>query len=538
MRRKLLAVMLACALVCAGATVVAGPASAAAGDPFGNFETLVRYPGGLRLSGWALDPDVSSPPVDVHVYIDGGWGGAYTANTSRPDVGAANPGKGDNHGFNFTIAYTTSGPHDVCVYAINRPGTPGGNPLLGCRSITVNNNPEGNLDSVSPEPGGLRAQGWAIDPDKAGAINVHIYVDGVIKANVTANVSRPDVGAAYPGWGNNHGYSVFIPDTVGGTKPVKAFGINFGAGTTNAQVGPTRNIEIRTNPQGVIVGTPTQEFGGMRVRGWAIDPSTSAAIDVQIRRYTSPTAFTVVHTGTADAASPAVSSSWTDWGPNHGFDVTIPGVTVAGTTKICAVGINVGSGSNSEFSTCPTPVMGNIATLAVTAPTPSQGLWGTTTLSASVSAGDVDTVEFVVDGNVVASGAGTPYSAEWDTTTVADGAHTILARAKKSGSVVGESAPVTFTVTNAIAISLTGPDEGDATYGTLLLEAAPTAGVSSVEFLVDGNVVGSDTSAPFELEWDSATVGDGFHAVTARAVRDGTPVATADAVTVDVWNCQ
>jgi hypothetical protein len=359
----------------------------------------------------------------------------------------------------------------------------------------------------------------------------------VYQTAAVANTSRPDVGAAYPEYGNNHGYSVFIADTTAGTRAVTTFGINTGPGTTNPQLG-AGNVSVTVNPSGAIVGTPTQEFGGMRVRGWAVDPSTASAIDVQIRRYTSPSVFTVVHTVTANAASPSVGSGWSAWGANHGFDVVIPGVTVAGTTKICAVGVNVGTGANTEFSTCPTPVMGNIATVAITAPTGSQDLWGTTNLTASVSAGSVDTIEFVVDGNVVASDAGAPYSASWNTAGVADGSHSIIARAKKSGVVVGESTPVSFTITNAISITLTAPNPGEATYGTLLLQATPTAGVSSVEFLVDGNVVGSDNSGPFDYEWDSTTVTDGFHTVTARAVRSGTTAATSSGAVLDVWNCQ
>ena len=451
MRRRFVAVLVACVVVCAGAVVTAGPAAALDSNPTGNFESVVRVPGGLRLSGWAFDFPDTTAAIDVHVYVNGNWGGAYPANVSRPDVGAAFPGAGNNHGFDFVVPYSTAGPADVCVYGINKAGA-GGNRLVGCRWIYVSNVPEGNLDSVTREPGGFRAVGWALDPDKAGSINVHVYVDGVIEANVTANVSRPDVGAAYPEWGNNHGYSVFIADTVAGTKPVQAFGINFGAGSSNPQVGPTRNIEILTNPQGAIVGTPTQEFGGMRVRGWAIDPSTAAPIEVRVRRYTTASDFTTVWIGTANAASPSVGSGWSAWGANHGFDVTIPGVTVAGTTKICVVGVNVGSGANALFSTCPTPVMGNIASLSVTAPGVSQDVWGSPPLSATVSAGTVDAVEFVVNGNVVGSDTTSPYSVAWDTTTVADGAHSVLARAKNNGVVVGESAPVVFSVTNAISI--------------------------------------------------------------------------------------
>ena len=50
--------------------------------PVGNFESATRSPGSVRLTGWAIDPDTADPAT-VHVYVDGGWGGAYTASGDR-----------------------------------------------------------------------------------------------------------------------------------------------------------------------------------------------------------------------------------------------------------------------------------------------------------------------------------------------------------------------------------------------------------------------------------------------------------------------
>ena len=58
------------------------------------------------------------------------------ADLSRPDVGAANPGAGDNHGFNTTITGLSPGPHTLYAYAINAAGS-GANPLLRALQVTV-----------------------------------------------------------------------------------------------------------------------------------------------------------------------------------------------------------------------------------------------------------------------------------------------------------------------------------------------------------------------------------------------------------------
>ncbi|MGW1809246.1 hypothetical protein [Streptomyces sp. NPDC002078] len=89
----------------------------------------------ITVRGWAIDPDTTSPII-VHTYIDGALAGATTANTSRPDVGAAHPGFGDNHGY-YAEYPAGVGRHIVCTYAINT-GTGDGNPELSdCRTVEI-----------------------------------------------------------------------------------------------------------------------------------------------------------------------------------------------------------------------------------------------------------------------------------------------------------------------------------------------------------------------------------------------------------------
>jgi hypothetical protein len=60
--------------------------------------------------------------------------------------------------------------------------------------------------------------------------------------------------------------------------------------------------------------------------------------------------------------------------------------------------------------------------------------------------------------------------------------------------------------------------------------------VTSVEFLVDGASVGTANADPFTVDWDSSTVSDGDHTVTARATDDTDRVVTSDPVTITVTN--
>jgi mono/diheme cytochrome c family protein len=73
---------------------------------------------------------------------------------------------------------------------------------------------------------------------------------------------------------------------------------------------------------------------------------------------------------------------------------------------------------------------------------------------------------------------------------------------------------------------------------TVRLSATPTAsaGVSRVEFLVDGTVIANLTAAPYETQWDTSTIPDGAHTVTARVTDAANAVATSSPATVTVNN--
>jgi hypothetical protein len=82
----------------------------------------------------------------------------------------------------------------------------------------------------------------------------------------------------------------------------------------------------------------------------------------------------------------------------------------------------------------------------------------TITVSASVDATEaIVEVTFLVDGTAIGSVGAEPYAIEWDTTTIADGAVTLTARAEDALGNVGVSAPVHVTVDNdeaAVAMTL------------------------------------------------------------------------------------
>lgn len=70
---------------------------------------------------------------------------------------------------------------------------------------------------------------------------------------------------------------------------------------------------------------------------------------------------------------------------------------------------------------------------------------------------------------------------------------------------------------------------------TLSATANDTGGIAEVRFLVDGAVIGSDTTAPYEFAWDTSTVADGDYMLAAEAqdTAGNTAQSAAVAVTID-----
>ena len=74
--------------------------------------------------------------------------------------------------------------------------------------------------------------------------------------------------------------------------------------------------------------------------------------------------------------------------------------------------------------------------------------------------------------------------------------------------------------TTAPTAAITAPSDGSTVSGSVNVDATANdnVGVTSVTFAVDGTAIGTDTTAPFEVPWDTSLVSNGAHTLTARAV--------------------
>jgi hypothetical protein len=98
------------------------------------------------------------------------------------------------------------------------------------------------------------------------------------------------------------------------------------------------------------------------------------------------------------------------------------------------------------------------------------------------------------------------------------------------GAPVDTTPPTVSMTAPASGATLTGP-------ATLAANASDNIAVASVQFLADGSPVGAPvTQAPYTLTWDSTTVANGSHTISATATDTAGNTATATAVPVTVNN--
>lgn len=312
--------------------------------PVGNAEVIAAEGGGIRVAGWALDPD-TTVSIPVHVYVGAG-GRAITADRDRADIAAAFPGYGRAHGFSELIT-VAPGTYDVCAYAINTG--PGSHTLLRCSSVTVvavipelGRAPVGKLEGVKATGTAVEFTGWALDPDTAASIDVHLYV-GSSAAAIAADLERADVGQSYPANGSKHGFRGTVT-VAPGSYTACAYAINTGAGG-HTELGCSA-VTVSSAPAADLGRAP---FGNLelvaagtrsiRVAGWAIDPDTTAAIAVHV--YVGPAGFATM----ADKDRTDVAAAYPGSGTAHGYDVTVE--APPGTQEACVYAINTGPGGHT-----------------------------------------------------------------------------------------------------------------------------------------------------------------------------------------------
>ena len=178
----------------------------------------------------------------------------------------------------------------------------------------------------------------------------------------------------------------------------------------------------------------------------------------------------------------------------------------------CGGGYGGGGGMGTTpcggaYSACPPP------TVTLTAPAPGATVKGTVALTATASASTmngltVTRVDFMIDGTIVGTATTSPYTVNWNSTTVTTGNHSLTAKVTDSANDTATTPAITITVSNMAAMSVAMapaqifPAPGSSASGTANITVKLESGATSGKVMLSG------------LTATAVTINEGFAGAT------------------------
>jgi len=219
----------------------------------------------------------------------------------------------------------------------------------------------------------------------------------------------------------------------------------------------------------------------------------------------------------------------------NAFSATLPVALGANTLRVVA------TRRDRTFDQATVTVTGSAPPLLVFT-SPSTTLFESSeTIAFAVDAvspfGTIAKVDFLRGSTLLGSASAPPFRYTWS--NAPQGSHTIVARAS-DGNGVTSTATLGIQVSGpnqAPIIALTSPANGAgfAAPGQVPIAASasdPDGSIRLVEFLANGNVIGTTNLSPYAMTWSN--VGPGSYTLSARATDDRTSVTTSAPVSVVV----
>ena len=173
-------------------------------------------------------------------------------------------------------------------------------------------------------------------------------------------------------------------------------------------------------------------------------------------------------------------------------------------------------------------------TVTIENPSNGQTVSGTVNITVSYT-GDIDEVQFYIDGTWKYTDTTAPFSWNWNTTTYSEGNHTIRVDGYVSGTFADDH-EITVNVDNVpdYEVTITNPTNGSTVSGTVTCTAESNC--DFIRWYIDDVFVYEDTAAPFQYSWDTTQYSDGSHTVRADGFcfGDEDNVKATDTVTCNI----
>jgi len=255
------------------------------------------------------------------------------------------------------------------------------------------------------------------------------------------------------------------------------------------------------------------------------DPVTAPGL-AGYKIYYSDTSSTLGTTTAIDVSTQTIASiDGLDPGKSYQFAVTAYDTT----------------GTESSFSNVVTLEEQMPPNVTITSPLNAVNVSGVVTVNANASDNvGVTKVEFYVNGVLTTTETSAPYTFSWDTSSLAPGAYTLMAKAYDAAGNVSQSSSSVNVVTDVIppAVTMTSPANNAILSGpvTISSSASDNLGVSSVEFYCNGLLLYASNVAPYSFSWDTTTVANGNYSIVAIASDNAGNTTQSSSITVTVNN--
>jgi hypothetical protein len=195
------------------------------------------------------------------------------------------------------------------------------------------------------------------------------------------------------------------------------------------------------------------------------------------------------------------------------------------------IGIEVLDSSAISDSTPPT----------VTITNPASGASVKGVVPVGVTAADdvgVTATELYVDNTLISTSAAAGLTANWNSKTLPDGTHTLVAKAYDATGNVGSSTLLVTVDNTPPMVAVTSPAANSTVLGlvTITASAQDAGAVAKTEIYVDGALVSTTNGASASFNWNTAAVADGAHSIKAMAYDAAGNVGNSATVSVTVHN--
>jgi hypothetical protein len=441
----------------------------------------------------------SAGNVTITTTVSGGFNNAVALSATGQPSGTtvafnptsiAAPGSGTS-----TMTITVGSSTATGTYPITVTGTGGSTTHNTTVTLTVTTT--GFSISASPTS-------TTITQGSAGNVTITTTISGSFNSAIALSATGQPTGVtvafnptsiAAPGAGTSTMTITVASSTVAGTYPITVTGTG-GSLTHNTTV----NLTVTAPGSNPVVngGFETGTFSGWTVTGAAdtviAGAAHSGSFGAQLGNGNPSTTNSIAQTFTMPSSSPSL----TFWYNNHCTDTVtfdwatatlkdnVTNVTTTLLPKTCSnpggtwVQVTYNASANAGHSVTLTltnvddnnpgdptftwyddvvvtsgPPDTTPPTTSITSPANNATVSGTINVTASASDNvGVVKVEFYIDSVLKSTSTTSPYTFSWNTTTVANGSHTIFSKAYDAANNVGTSATVTVTVSNSTAQQL------------------------------------------------------------------------------------